>query len=301
MTPINPQNNRISEKIAKQVLVCDGATGTNLLQRGLPAGVPSEKWVIDNPDEILHLHQDFLNAGSDIILTCTFGASPLRLQQHGLSEFTEIINKKAVEIAKSAALNSTLIAGSIGPLGVMLSPYGTLSEDEARNHYSLQVSYLLDAGVDLILIETQFDLSEAKIAVEAALSLTDKPIICSFSYDRGIRTMMGIQPKKMAAEFNDCGLFALGINCGKSIEENNNCLKELRENTNLPIWFKPNAGLPQLDETGVPRYSLSPDIMGTSVKDWIGAGANIIGGCCGTSPDHISAIAKQVKTYQLQS
>ena len=281
----------------QRVLVCDGATGTNLLQRGLPPGIPAEQWLIDKPQEIKKLHQDFIEAGADIILTCSFGASPLRLKQHGLDKIAEKINHTAVQTAKSVTLKNTLVAGSIGPLGEMLTPYGTLNESDAIFNYSSQAKWLSDAGVDMLVIETQFDIHEAKIAVESALSVTDKPIICSFSYDRGTRTMMGVSPKIMATEFNESGIAAVGINCGKSLDENLTTLLELRKSTNLPIWFKPNAGLPQTDKQGLPYYDLTPEQMGESSAKWVQAGANIVGGCCGTSPEHLRNITAKLKYF----
>ena len=291
----NPLHSAIQTRLEHGILVSDGATGTNLLQRGLPNGVPSEQWVLEKPEEITRLYHDFIKSGSDIVLTCTFGASPFRLQKYGLSEKAEIINKTAVQIARSVAIPHTLVAGSIGPLGEMLEPYGTLTINELQDNHKKQARWLIDAGVDIILIETQFDIQEAKIAVETIMEFTEIPVICSFSFDRGTRTMMGVSPKHVASEFQNIGVFALGINCGKSIQDNLSVLVELRDVTDLPIWFKPNAGLPHTDEHGVPQYDLSPVEMGAAAHLWVEAGANIIGGCCGTSPEHLKAIAVQVK------
>lgn len=283
----------------RQILISDGATGTNLIQRGLPRGKTAEDWVLEKPDEILKLNHDFIKAGSDIILTSTFGASKIRLEQSGLADRFEAINSQAAALAKEAVRNSgVLVAGSLGPLGHILKPLGHLEEDEAEQYYEDQSRVLSDSGVDLLLVETQFDLCEASAAVKGALSASDLPVICSFSFDRGTRTMMGVSPKQFADEMNTSGISVIGINCGKSLDDNHLALKELADATELPIWFKPNAGLPKLDENGQPFYDISPEKMADYVGGWIDAGAMIVGGCCGTSPDHLKAIAGEVDRYR---
>jgi 5-methyltetrahydrofolate--homocysteine methyltransferase len=279
-----------------KVLVLDGATGTNLQRRGLPPGTPSDLWVLDNSDAVLQLYRDFVAAGSDVILTNTFGSSRLHLGHAGLADRFEASNRKAVELAQLAvAGTNSLVAGSIGPLGEMLQPYGTLAEADAEAAYAEQAKLLSDAGVDLLVIETQYDLSEAKAAARAARSVSDLPLVCSFSYDRGTRSMMGVKPTQMARELADMGLAALGINCGRSLEDNVKALTELRAATDLPIWFKPNAGLPRTTENNELVYDVTPPMMGAQVETWLQAGARLVGGCCGTSPEHLAAIAETVK------
>jgi len=282
----------------KKLLVSDGATGTNLIQQGLPSGKTADEWVLENPEKILQLHLDFINAGSDIILTSTFGGSKIRLEQSGLADRFFEINSGAVKIAKEAVNNtSTLIAGSMGPLGHMLKPMGLLDEKDAEKYYQEQAKVLSDSGVDLLLIETQFDLTEASIGVNAALSISNLPVICSLSFDRGTKTMMGVSPAKFAQTIGKSGVAALGINCGKSLEGNLNSLKELADATDLPIWFKPNAGFPKLTNSGLSVYDVTPEIMASNVESWIASGAKIIGGCCGTSPAHLHAIADAVHNF----
>jgi len=177
----------------------------------------------------------------------------------------------------------------------MLKPLGTLEEKDCYQAYAEQVVALDAGGVDFLLIETQFDLVEASLAVEAARDLSTLPLVCSFSYDRGTRTMMGVRPSKMAQSISDLGVDMLGINCGRSLQDNLEALKELKEGTDLPIWFKPNAGLPTVDEKGQAVYDVTPDDMGALVVDWIAAGASVVGGCCGSTPEHIRQIAQAVK------
>ena len=284
--------NKLLDLLQKnKILVSDGATGTNLQQRGLEHGTPPEVWVLEKPEEIIKLNKDFIAAGSDILLTCTFGASPIRLAQNNLEGKTAEINQKAVLLTKKSTEGTqVLIAGSMGPLGHMLKPYGDLEIETAKNNYKEQALALDQAGIDFFLVESQFDLNEVKVALQAIQKVSIRPIVCSFSYDRGTRTMMGVKPSQTATELAGFGLTAIGINCGKSLEDNLNSLLELKQATQLPIWFKPNAGLPKLDDSGKPIYEITPEDMGNQVHEWINAGANIIGGCCGTSPAHLKSI-----------
>jgi 5-methyltetrahydrofolate--homocysteine methyltransferase len=285
----------------KRYLTCDGATGTNLIARGLPRGKTSEEWVLENPEAIKTLHRDFIEAGSDIILTSTFGGSETRLARSGLKDKHQEVNRMAVNLARQAAEDrQTLIAGSIGPLGEMMKPLGTLDEETAERNYRQQAQVLSEAGVDLLLIETQYDIAEAAFAVKAAMSVSQLPIICSFSFDRGTKTMMGVSPAMFAEAIAPMGVAALGINCGKSLEDNLNSLKELSSVTDLPIWFKPNAGLPVIDADGHASYNVSPDEMAGHVSQWIESGARIIGGCCGTSPQHVAAIHRALIAQGIQ-
>ncbi|MCC6147234.1 MAG: homocysteine S-methyltransferase family protein [Anaerolineaceae bacterium] len=279
-----------------QVFVLDGATGTNLQSRGLTKGLSAEVWVLEEPDKILGLAKDFVAAGADIILTCTFGATTIRLAHTTVAGKEDRINRKAVELAQQAVAGTdVLVAGSIGPTGQLLSPLGPLEETDAIKCFAEQARSLATAGVDLLVVETQFDLAEAKAALTGIRMKTDLPVVCSFSFDRGTRTMMGLKPSTVGEEITPLGVAAIGINCGRSLEDNQKAMGELRESTTLPIWYKPNAGLPQLDPDGNSTYNLSPEEMASQVSGWISIGAKLIGGCCGTSPDHLSAIAKEIR------
>ncbi|MDX9852097.1 MAG: homocysteine S-methyltransferase family protein, partial [Anaerolineaceae bacterium] len=207
-------------------------------------------------------------------------------------------NQTAVQLAKEVIKDkNVLIAGSLGPTGEMMQPFGTMSEEQVFEIYAEQAKILLNAGVDLLVIETQFDLTEAQAAVRAVRSLDSEiALVCSFSYDRGVRTMMGVKPAQMAEIFNEMAVDALGINCGKSLDDNLAVLKTLKENTSKPIWFKPNAGLPTANPDGSTSYDVSPQMMGDQAKTWIAEGARLVGGCCGTSPEHLAEIATKVRS-----
>lgn len=282
------------EKLAAGPLVSDGATGSNLQRMGLPMGQAGEVWVLENPEAVKALVQAFFDAGSDILLTCTFGGTRIRLKDSNLDDEFERINQKAVEIVKAVVKDSdVLVGGSIGPTGQMLAPFGTLTAEKARAEFAAQAQVLCEAGVDLIVIETQFDLNEATAAVHGVRSFDqDIPLVCSFSFDRGTRTMMGVSPADFGDNITALGVDLLGINCGRSLSDNLEALKQLRQVTDKPIWFKPNAWLPEVDAKGRTSYAISPEEMGSLTLEWIKAGARIVGGCCGTSPEHLAEIAK---------
>lgn len=282
---------------AGEILVADGATGTNLQKQGLPRGVSSEAWLFDKPDAIVALHKAFIQAGADIVLTNTFGGSPLRLEAAELKDKVVEVNRTAVSLAKEAINGAAVfVGGSLGPSGRLLKPFGPLTEDEVMDSYKQQARALDEAGVDLMVVETQFDLNEAKIALQAVRSVSSQPLVCSFSFDRGARTMMGVDPKQMALQLGDLGVDMFGVNCGRSLDENLRALEELRKHSEAPLWFKPNAGIPQVDEVGNSTYTLTPVEMGHRVDAWVAAGAQVVGGCCGTSPEHLTAIANAVRS-----
>jgi 5-methyltetrahydrofolate--homocysteine methyltransferase len=277
------------------ILAADGATGTNLISRGLPGGLTAENWVLEQPEKIIQLHSDFINAGANIILTATFSANSIHFKGTSLESRLDEINQTAVNLAAQAIGDADIyIAGSMGPLGQLLKPLGPLSVDEVKKAYAQQAKALTTAGADLLVIETQYDLAEVTAAVDSVRGVSALPLIVSLSYDRGKRTMMGVSPAQAGKQLSVLPVDILGINCGRSIDENLQNLIELRQNTSKPIWFKPNAGLPHLDSQGNTTYDVSPQLMGSMVSAWLKEGACIVGGCCGTTPDHLAQIAAQI-------
>jgi 5-methyltetrahydrofolate--homocysteine methyltransferase len=279
-------------------LVADGATGTNLISRGLPSGFTAEAWILEQPDQVIQLHKDFISAGADIILTNTFGASSIRLKGSHLEGKVDEVNHIAVQLARTAATGTQcLIAGSLGPVGQLLKPYGPLTTDEVQAAYAQQSRIISDAGVDLLVVETQFDFEEVKAAINGVRSVSELPLVVSLSYDRGIRTMMGVSPTQAGKVLEQLPVDIIGINCGRSLDENYQNLKDLRQATSKPIWFKPNAGLPHVDSQGNTVYETSPEAMGERVQSWLEAGAQIVGGCCGTTPGHLKEISRHIKKH----
>lgn len=278
------------------LLVADGATGTNLHAAGLPAGSPPEAWVFDAPGQIVALHRAFIEAGSDLILTCTFGGTRLRMHGAPHADRTVALNRAAAQLARRAAEAAgrpVLVAGSMGPTGQLLEPFGPLTPEAVRAAYAEQAAALAEGGVDLLVLETFFDLEEAEAALDGVRRASDLPVVCSFSYDRRGRTMMGVSPARMAARFAGRGLAALGANCGASMDEMEAVVRELAAaGGGVPIWAKPNAGLPVGDP---PRYAVGPEAMAAGVLRLVEAGAQVVGGCCGTTPAHVRAIAAAVR------
>lgn len=280
------------------VLVADGATGTNLQKIGLPSGTIPEELVLDQPDLLHNLAASFVKAGSDIILTCTFGGTSIRMKESKYAERSAEINSLAVEIACQAASlgENVMVGGSIGPTGLLLQPFGPLLPEEAYSAFKLQAEALSRGGVDLLVIETMFSLDEATIAFDAARSVSDLPIVVSFSYDRGTRTMMGVKPAQVMKFFSEKGAAAVGANCGSGLDNMEKIIIEYStSNPGFPIWAKPNAGLPQSDADGNTTYVVTPEQMGEAARTNISNGARIVGGCCGSSPEHIARIVKATR------
>ena len=282
-----------------EILVADGATGSNLQKMGLKPGKPPEDLIIDDPDTLLKLASSFANAGSDIILTCTFGGTRMRMKDSKYQDRTPEVNMRAAEIARKAASlrSGGLVAGSMGPVGALIKPYGPLEMEDVKATFAEQAKALADGGVDLLLIETMFSFEETTAAFEGAKSVTDLPIVVSFSYDRGTRTMMGVKPKDVMKRYTEMGATLVGANCGNTLENMELVVKEYAATVpNFPMWVKPNAGVPHMDiETEQGVYDMGPEDMATYAKKYVALGAKVVGGCCGNTPEHIAAIAKAVK------
>ena len=292
--------NKFLERLnAGDVLVADGATGTNLHIMGLKAGTPPEDLVMDNPEILLKLASAFVEAGSDIILTCTFGGTRLRMKDSKYVDRAPEVNIRAAELARQAASkrDGMLVAGSMGPTGSLLVPYGPLTPEQAFASYAEQAKALAEGGVDLLLIETMFALEEATPAFEGARSVTDLPIVVSFSYDRGVRTMMGVKTTDVMKTYKEKGAVVIGANCGTTLDNMEKIVREYAAAApGFPIWAKPNAGLPRMDaETNRAIYDVTPEMMGEHARKFVALGARIVGGCCGSTPEHVSAIAKAVQ------
>lgn len=281
---------------AGPVLVADGATGTSYQEMGIEIGVPPEEWVWDRPDKVLELHRAFINAGSDIILTDSFGGTPLRLRESKYAGRASELNRRAAELAREAAGSSqVLVAGSIGPTGVLMEPYGELTRAAAIETFATQAAALTQGGVDLLVLETFFALDEALAAIDGLRRASDRPIVVSFSFDQGTRTMMGLSPTQMVDAIRPLGVAAIGANCGKSLDSMEQVVTELsRLNAGIPLWVKPNAGLPRM-EGDVARYDTTPETMAEYARRFIALGARVVGGCCGTSPAHVTAIAEAAR------
>ncbi|HEX6034927.1 MAG TPA: homocysteine S-methyltransferase family protein [Anaerolineales bacterium] len=292
--------NKFLERLnSGEILVSDGSTGANLQKMGLKPGRPPEDLVIDSPETVLKLASLFVEAGSDIILTCTFGGTRMRMKDSKYQDRTPEVNIRAAELARKAASTreGVLVAGSMGPVGALIKPYGPLEAEAVKTTFAEQAKALADGGVDFLLIETMFAFEETTAAFEGARSVTDLPIVVSFSYDRGTRSMMGVKPKDVIKKYSEMGAVLVGANCGTTLENMEAVVKEYAATVpNFPLWVKPNAGVPRMDiETEQGVYDMSPEDMADYALKYVELGARVVGGCCGNTPEHVAAIAKAVK------
>jgi len=274
-----------------KLLIADGATGTMIMAAGLPVGAAPELWNAERPDQVLALYHAYLDAGSQIILTNTFGGSRLKLAKTGLVERTHELNLAAARLARQAANGMAYVAGDIGPTGELMAPMGSLSYELALEVFSEQASALVDGGIDAIWVETMSDLVEARAAVTAARQVSDLPVFCSLSFGRKARTMMGVTPKQAALELWPLGLSAIGANCGEGLEMIPEVLAQLRQALpDATLIAKPNAGLPKLVD-GKTVYEMEPAEFAARMLQFVDLGAQIVGSCCGSSPAFISELA----------
>jgi 5-methyltetrahydrofolate--homocysteine methyltransferase len=261
---------------------------------GLPVGAAPELWNAERPDQVLALHHAYLDAGSQIILTNTFGGSRLKLGKTGLAERTNELNLAAARLARQAANGQTYVAGDIGPTGELMSPMGSLTDELALEVFSEQASALAEGGVDAIWVETMSDLAEARAAITAARLVTALPVFCSLSFGPKARTIMGVTPKQAALELWPLGLSAIGANCGEGLDMIPEVLTQMRQALpDATLIAKPNAGLPKLVD-GKTFYDMEPTQFAKRMAEFIDLGAQIVGSCCGSSPAFISALVDRV-------
>ena len=281
-----------AEMLAQRtVLLADGATGTNYQTMGIAPGIAPEEWVLDEPEKVVELHRRFVAAGSDLILTCTFGATSLRLADGPLAGEARDVNRRAAELARAAAGDRVLVAGSLGPTGQLIEPYGTLTREAAVEAYAEQAAALAEGGVDLLVLETFFALEEGLWAAEGVRAATGLPLVASFSFDQGTRTMMGLTPTEVVAAFDPLGVAAIGANCGRSLDDTDAIVDELlAAGPSAPLWVKPNAGVPRMVGDAV-VYDAGPEDLAAHLRGYAARGVRIVGGCCGSTPEHVAAIA----------
>ncbi len=274
-------------------LLTDGAWGTELQKRGLAAGVVPDAWNLAQPERVEEVGAAYREAGSRVILTNTFRSNPIALAGSGLERETDALNRAGVAISRRAAAGEALVFASIGPTGKLLLT-GDVTAEEVRAAFARQAVALAEAGADALLIETMSDIEEARLALAAARE-TGLPVIVSFAFDSGRkhdRTMTGATPEQAARAAQEGGADAVGANCGAGPGAFAEICRRLRAACGLPVWLKPNAGLPSVVD-GEVHYSATPEDFAASAAELLGEGASFVGGCCGTSPEFIRALAKR--------
>lgn len=298
---INKGENNFLELLSQRIMVADGAMGTMLQENGLKAGDCPESWNVTQFDIVKKIHKSYLEAGADIILTNTFGGNKIKLEKLGYGKNLEEFNKRAVQIAlesaddyKRANQRQVFVAGSVGPTGEILEPYGPVKNEEAYEAYQKQIKVLASSGVDLIILETFYDLNEIKIALKAVKENSDLPVFASMSFEESLKTIYGITPEKAIEILFQEGADGVGANCGSGPEILYQIISRMRTITDAPLLVEPNAGIPYMVDNKV-VYPATPQEMAEYTEKFIQLKVNIIGGCCGTTPEHIRAIAQKVK------
>jgi 5-methyltetrahydrofolate--homocysteine methyltransferase len=291
---------KLIQEIQKgRVLVSDGAWGTFLQKKGLQPGECPEEWNVTHPDDVLDIAKSYIDAGADMVETNSFGGNYFKLKNYGLESRVFELNKAAAEISRKAAGADRFVLGSVGPTGKLLM-MDEVTEDELYNAFKEQSVALEAGGVDAIVIETMTDLEEARIAVKACCENTSCEVICTMTFDKILsgefRTMMGISPTEMIGTLVEAGASVIGANCGNGIADMIGIVKEIRQaDPEIPILIHANAGMPHYCD-GVTTFPETPADMASRVSEIVEAGANIIGGCCGTTPDHICEVHRVVKS-----
>lgn len=292
-----------NDRLKKRKLILDGATGSILQKRGMPVGVCPEEWIIENEDVLCNLQKEYIEAGSDVVYAPTFSANRIKLEEYGLSDNIKEINEKLVAVSKRAvkeagADRKILVAGDITMTGRQVYPVGTLPFEELIDIYKEQIGYLEEAGVDFLVVETMMSLQECRGAVIAAKEVSELPVMVTLTFNEDGRTLYGTDPATAALVLTTLGVDAVGVNCSTGPDKMIEIVKEMSKYADIPIVAKPNAGLPMLED-GETVYDMGPEQFAQEMLSLIDAGADILGGCCGTTPEHIKMLVDLLEEKNL--
>lgn len=281
--------------IKQKPLFLDGATGSNLQKKGMPAGVCPEKWILEHRDIMIDLQREFVSAGSNIVYAPTFTANRIKLREYGLEDRIAQMNYDLVALSKEAVGENAYVAGDLTMTGEQLAPMGKLDFEELVEIYKEQIRYLDEAGADLLVIETMMSLQETRAAVIAAKEVSDLAVMATLSFEADERTLFGTDAATAAIVLDSLGVAAVGTNCSTGPDKMADVVHRMAEVTSIPIIAKPNAGLPTLDRDGNTVYNMGAEEFGSHMRDLVSAGASVVGGCCGTTPAHIRAMKEAVQ------
>ena len=283
----------------QKFLFLDGATGSNLQKCGMPTGVCPEKWITENREVLIQLQREYRKAGSQVVYAPTFSANRVKLREYGMEDSIRELNHTLVVISREAAGKDGLVAGDITMTGEQLSPIGTMDFETLVDIYKEQISYLAEAGVDLLVVETMMSLQETRAALIAAKeTVPTMPVIVTMTFESDGRTLFGTDARTAAVVLENLGADAIGANCSTGPAKMAEVIRSMADVTEIPIIAKPNAGLPSLDENGHTVYDMNPEEFAEEIKLLVEAGASILGGCCGTTPDHIRRLKETVQTQK---
>ncbi len=287
------------QKFAENRLIyLDGATGSNLMKRGMPGGVCPEKWILEHPEVFIGLQKEFVEAGSNIIYAPTFTANRIKLKEYGLEGQIEEINHQLVKLSKDAACGKALVAGDLTMTGRQLAPIGDMDFEELINVYKEQIRLVCDAGVDLLIVETMMSLQETRAALIAAKEVCDLPVMVTLTFESDGRTLYGTDGVSAAVTLEKLGACAIGANCSTGPDKMVELLQSISEVVSIPVIAKPNAGMPCLNGEGETVYDMDANTFGKEMKRLVDAGACILGGCCGTTPEYIEKLVAHTKDMQ---
>jgi methionine synthase I (cobalamin-dependent) len=291
--------NKLQQLISSgEPILLDGAMGTMLMDAGLEQGYAPEAWNVEHPDRVRAVHRAYIQAGSNVILTNSFGGTRFRLKLHNFQDRVVEFNRAAAQNARAeadAAGHPVIVAGSMGPTGELLEPMGTMTFEEAKVAYAEQAGALAEGGVDVLWIETMSDLNEVKAAIEGAQSVSDLPLVATMTFDTHGHTMMGVKPEKAVEFLKAYDLTAIGANCGNGPGEIEAVVTAMRTVApDVPLIAKANAGIPHWEGSEL-KYDGTPEVMANYAARVRDLGANLIGGCCGNTPAHIQAMAEALQ------
>jgi 5-methyltetrahydrofolate--homocysteine methyltransferase len=293
----------LQSAVSSRVMICDGAMGTLLMARGLESGACGEAWNVERPGDVAAIHRSYVEAGCDLVITNTFGGTTGALERHGLAGRADALNLAGAAVARTAAGGRAVVLGDIGPFGGFLEPVGDAAEPDVRAMFDRQVAALRAGGADGIVVETMADPRELALAVRAARAAGDWPVVATYAFGRsgdggdgsaGFRTMMGTTVEQAVGAAIDAGADVVGANCGSGLTLDDYlrlAAALVAAAGSTPVILQPNAGAPQATGGGAAAYAATPADMARLVGPLIGAGVRIIGGCCGTTPSHLRAMA----------
>jgi 5-methyltetrahydrofolate--homocysteine methyltransferase len=288
----------ILDLVKERVVLLDGGMGTELIKQGFPQGKCPEFWNVEEPDLVKKIHLSYYDAGSDVVLTNSFGGSKIKLASHGLEDKCHELNYAAAQLVSDVKPEEKFAAGSMGPTGKFLKPHGEYTEEEFEEAYAVQAKALTEGGVDFLLIETQYDLKEALCALRGARKSSNLPVFVTMTFNRNPRgyfTIMGNSVAQCVEELEAQEVPAIGTNCTLNSADMVDLLKIMRDATPLPLIAQANAGQPSLSSDGKVTYSQEVEDYVKYIPQMIKNGANIIGGCCGTDPGYIKRMAEIIK------
>lgn len=282
-------------KLTENILLLDGATGSNLMASGMPRGICTETWVIEHKEIFQELQRAYIAAGSQVIYAPTFGGNRINLAKHGLTDQIEEINRTLVGYSRELARDGVYVAGDITTSGSFITADGDYTYDDAFKMYQEQIKILADAGIDLIAAETMINIEETLAAVDAANSVCDLPIMCTMTVEADGSIFSGGNAIEAAVSLEAAGADAVGINCSVGPDQLVSVVRSIKENVPIPVIAKPNAGMPTIDDKGNAVYSMNPEDFASYMKILIENGASVVGGCCGTTPAFIRALHDSIR------